>query len=743
MGRRRGGGGGGRRGREGRAIIDKRNETNVTITKNINKAVRMQKVLGGQALVALFILVCPAMVLARFVSEDGAVYNTPRRQNSGPSTSPISGEDFHSDPFKLRDPFGSVNSVGLRGHSQDLSGPEEATKKSLGGPTGLPSQLGKTISSSHFSRSSSESSRQGFFLRHHFHPAAEISEEEAQWLYMQLTDSTVYDRQVGPPQSPVAGSGDQSMSPLQVTSAVYVYYIGDINSQDAKYNTIMHITHAWQDPRLAFVNLTRDVANNETRHTDDSPEVKPDAQSLDSNQSGGDQEYLDFDGNLKTRLHPDGHKDTAAIVNDGFHEYSNKEEEMDTCITGGEAEADLIWLPPVYVVNEAAAQITGIRQKDEYVTVCSRGHVFYEYRLQATLYCPMELSKFPFDKQTCDISIESWRYSTDEMTLQWCKEEVEEDGKLRHPERERHCKKALVVVHGPTSEFDLTSYAGTAKQVLHPPRNLYSEHGQHLYSRLGIQFCLQRAGGHYVLDYYLPGLLLVTVSWVSFWLDPAAAPARITLGTSTLLTFVTMTSNAKGALPKVPYVKVLDWWFLAGILFIFCSLIEYAFVNTIHRRKDLYELKKVDTRNILKSTMSTPASSSITSSNSTVSTCYPSSSFSSLPNLKYTSGHLPKDFTEMNELTVASISQLTVGSLDSMLRQSARHSSNKDSSEDSESSASLEELQLQVPHIALHHHQPHLMTPQETAAWIDRRARVAFPVVFAVFNVVYWALLWW
>ena len=34
----------------------------------------------------------------------------------------------------------------------------------------------------------------------------------------------------------------------------------------------------------------------------------------------------------------------------------------------------------------------------------------------------------------------------------------------------------------------------------------------------------------YYLDYYVPSMLLVSMSWVSFWLEPSAIPGRTTLG---------------------------------------------------------------------------------------------------------------------------------------------------------------------------------------------------------------------
>jgi len=71
------------------------------------------------------------------------------------------------------------------------------------------------------------------------------------------------------------------------------------------------------------------------------------------------------------------------------------------------------------------------------------------------------------------------------------------------------------------------------------------------FSRLEIRFHLAREVGHYVMDYFMPSILLVAMSWVSFWLDPNAIPGRTTLGTSTMLTFITLTRNTGSALPKV------------------------------------------------------------------------------------------------------------------------------------------------------------------------------------------------
>nr|CDJ82564.1 Neurotransmitter-gated ion-channel ligand-binding and Neurotransmitter-gated ion-channel transmembrane region domain containing protein [Haemonchus contortus] len=49
-------------------------------------------------------------------------------------------------------------------------------------------------------------------------------------------------------------------------------------------------------------------------------------------------------------------------------------------------------------------------------------------------------------------------------------------------------------------------------------------------SVLKVYFKLQRQQGYYVLQIYTPCTLLVVMSWVSFWINKEASPARVALG---------------------------------------------------------------------------------------------------------------------------------------------------------------------------------------------------------------------
>ncbi len=63
-------------------------------------------------------------------------------------------------------------------------------------------------------------------------------------------------------------------------------------------------------------------------------------------------------------------------------------------------------------------------------------------------------------------------------------------------------------------------------------------HRKGIYSRLSLNLYFTRNLGHYIIQIYLPSTLIVMLSWVAFWIDRASAPARITLGITTVLTMV-------------------------------------------------------------------------------------------------------------------------------------------------------------------------------------------------------------
>ena len=73
---------------------------------------------------------------------------------------------------------------------------------------------------------------------------------------------------------------------------------------------------------------------------------------------------------------------------------------------------------------------------------------------------------------------------------------------------------------------------------------------------LAAVFKMKRSPGYLVFSTYIPSVLIVVMSWISFWIPPESTPARVTLGVTSLLTLATLNTQTQQSLPPVSYTKV-------------------------------------------------------------------------------------------------------------------------------------------------------------------------------------------
>lgn len=214
------------------------------------------------------------------------------------------------------------------------------------------------------------------------------------------------------------------------------------------------------------------------------------------------------------------------------------------------------------------------------------GTIKISSRIQATLFCPMELRKFPFDTQTCQTSLECWMYNTSQVSLHW----------------EKHSPVTM------SNDRILTEYTlinSFTNETTIQSDDVNLRHGSFYgnYSSVSFSVTLIRESGFYLLEYFLPSMMIVAISWVSFWLQADQTAPRAMLGATSMLSFITLSSAQNKILPKVSYIKASEIWSMGCTFFIFGSLVEFAFVNVIWRRRKHVELKKVNAKNILKHTL--------------------------------------------------------------------------------------------------------------------------------------------
>lgn len=342
-------------------------------------------------------------------------------------------------------------------------------------------------------------------------------------------------------------------------------------------------------------------------------------------------------------------------------------------IVGDDWHAQRIWTPSIHAVNDKdIGSFAGDSSGTVLLHIDPNGAVLLSKRVKLRPFCQMEFYRYPMDKQQCTLEIESSILPTSDLELKWSEENPLELNKN-------------FFLNG----FKLTNYS------LEQSIAYYWQTGN--FSRITVSFDLKREFGHFLLDIYIPGILFVVTSWLSFWVEIPAAPARVTLSMTTMLTLVTSEKAIREKLPKVSYVHALDVWNVVCTGFIFASLVEYALVNYIYhkdkrRRKKNYGMKRAE------STATFCSMDSDTGSTFRIFAKKDEAAHkdTGMPNKKAASFASLADIQSMNQM------EITCG-------------------------WPLEEFK---------------MTPQDIANSIDRKCRFIFPAGFLVFNIIYWTVLW-
>ncbi|XP_070198656.1 glycine receptor subunit alpha-2-like [Littorina saxatilis] len=220
------------------------------------------------------------------------------------------------------------------------------------------------------------------------------------------------------------------------------------------------------------------------------------------------------------------------------------------------------WVPDLYFSNEKHASFHSVTVPNKMLHLYSNGTVVYKLRISVTATCPMKLHKYPMDEQTCTLFIRSFAFSTNYLQFRWrAHNAIRWNSRMMLP------------------QFRLVDLQ---------PRNCTPQDDDDEYfagfTCIAVNFYLERNLGYYMITIYIPSVLIVSLSWVSFWLSVDAVPARISLGILTVLTMTTQTSVAVSSLPKVSYVKAIDIWMATCLCFVFSALLEYALVNVLERK---------------------------------------------------------------------------------------------------------------------------------------------------------------
>ncbi|XP_015907046.1 gamma-aminobutyric acid receptor subunit beta-like [Parasteatoda tepidariorum] len=214
--------------------------------------------------------------------------------------------------------------------------------------------------------------------------------------------------------------------------------------------------------------------------------------------------------------------------------------------------AEKIWVPDTFFANDKNSFLHEVTEKNKMVRLRSNGEIAYGMRFTTTLACMMDLHYYPLDTQNCTVEIESYGYTVADVEMYWTQTPV------------------IGVEDAELPQFSIIKYETT---------NRMEKLATGTYQRLSLSFELKRNIGYFIFQTYLPSILIVMLSWVSFWINHEATSARVALGITTVLTMTTISTGVRSSLPRISYVKAIDIYLVMCFVFVFAALLEYAAVN--------------------------------------------------------------------------------------------------------------------------------------------------------------------
>ncbi|XP_078347220.1 gamma-aminobutyric acid receptor subunit beta-2-like isoform X2 [Oculina patagonica] len=225
-------------------------------------------------------------------------------------------------------------------------------------------------------------------------------------------------------------------------------------------------------------------------------------------------------------------------------------------------DTNLIWRPDTFSYN---SRETDLPHEDKamhsVLRVHPNGDVFYSRNTHLVSACDMDLHNFPIDIQNCSLTFGSYGFSTSDVDYFWKREE-------------------LTVEQPVMAQFIITTSKVSRKNGVYITGN---------YTIVEASFLLQRRLGYYMIQLYLPCIFLVMLSWIVFWMSPDNGGDRLTVGITCILTIVFLLGYVNAMLPKVSYVKGVDWYLMTSFLFIFLSLVECVLVERLASKEKMKE----------------------------------------------------------------------------------------------------------------------------------------------------------
>ena len=188
--------------------------------------------------------------------------------------------------------------------------------------------------------------------------------------------------------------------------------------------------------------------------------------------------------------------------------WRDERETNDIYISGADSR-DYAWTPDVYFL---LSRHTDYSRTSQYMIIENRT-VLFDQKVTVTLPCIPNAFMYPFDTMYCSIVLSSYGYSNDKINLHWA------SGKSIVFPREYH-------------DIEYTGFSMLLNKTNQTTYDAFYD--PYTYTILEGQIYFKRLYAVYVYQLFLPAVFLVGLSWITFWINPHATPARAAIGVTTV-----------------------------------------------------------------------------------------------------------------------------------------------------------------------------------------------------------------
>lgn len=211
---------------------------------------------------------------------------------------------------------------------------------------------------------------------------------------------------------------------------------------------------------------------------------------------------------------------------------------------------DGAWHPRIEIVNRRAID----RTLAEQLRIAPDGTVSYAQRFVGTFSSPMNLREFPLDRQRFFVQVAVGYAAVGEVI-------------------EVAPAQSDSIVNGRSDELSVSDWHIGAASVEVMPLTLSPR-----IEIPGVALSVegQRQLRYYVVQLIVPLMMIVTMAWTVFWIDPGVIPTRIGTVVTTMLTLIAYRFALSSLVPRLPYLTRLDWFMLGSTTLILTTLLLMA-----------------------------------------------------------------------------------------------------------------------------------------------------------------------